>query len=141
MATVFYGPWLIRVPFSETNAVVDEGVAERLVVTGSDTADGHYAAALGREVVVQGDEWTLGVERRPNGAHNWQELVTKRSTSFTREWGLTVTIEALSASGKFVDLRLRCRYLDPVISPPNNAVPLSFTLTENQLQRPSPSAD
>lgn len=118
MAEIFYGTWLIDVVGK------DAWYSQRYVISGSDRADGIYAADLTTpRLLVSGKEWSLTMEWNDNASSGWQVSRTRRSSvGFTAEDGL-VTILGVDdnwpqlADGDFDDVIVRCQNIDPELIP------------------------
>lgn len=118
MAETFYGNWWIDVVGK------DAWFSQRCVVSGSDRADGAYAADLGSpRLQVSGAEWTLALEWNNNVDSGWQpSRVVRRSVTFDVDAGLVVVLGVDDnwlhhADNDFDDVVIRCQNVDPHLVP------------------------
>lgn len=118
MAETFYGTWLIDVVGK--NAAFNE----RYVVSGSDRADGVYAADIGSpRLQVSGARWTLEFEWNDNLSSGWQQSrVIRRQVDFNVDDGLVVQLGIDDnwihvADNDFNDVLIRCQNIDPELIP------------------------
>jgi hypothetical protein len=118
MAETFYGSWLIDVTGK------DAAYAQRIVISGSDRADGIYAADVSTpRLFVTGLEWILTTEWNDNVSSGWQPSRMRRQpVNFTVQDGLVVVLGVDDnwpqyADGDFDDIVLRCQNIDPDLIP------------------------
>lgn len=131
MTETFYGPW--RVVLTHANS----HFSQRMLIEGSDNADGEYQIAFGRAVDVEvlGAEWRLTTEFFPFGGPSWQAGDVRRSTRFEPFAGLLVQLDGAarppgSGSTTFPNLTLHCSCLDPETNPIPTPNPYDFTIPE-----------
>jgi hypothetical protein len=117
-AQLFSGKWLIEVVSK------DAVFSERFVIEGSDASDGIYDRELATTpFVVTGSRWFLRFEWNNNAGSGWQPSDLKRTAAqFTLAGGLVTFLGADDnfpplRDHDFNDLVLRCRNLDPDLSP------------------------
>lgn len=127
MPEEFSGPWSIEVVLH--HAAFDQ----QFVIEGSDQSDGAYPGVPGTMVAqVDGPAWRL-IPQWNSGASGWLPSATLRTTEFTTEQGLVVTVGAddTPPAGQdfdFDDLVVRCVALDKELNPYAGSTPADLTL-------------
>ena len=118
MTETFYGSWLIDVTSK------DAWYSQRIVINGSDRADGTYAADVSTpRLFVTGLEWTLMMEWNDNvGSGSQPSRIRRQPVAFTVQDGLVVGLGVDDnwphlADGDFDDIVLRCQNVDPELIP------------------------
>ena len=128
MTETFYGPWRIVL----TNA--NSHFAQRMVITGSDDADGAYPIAFGQplDVAASGARWQLETQFFPFGGPAWEPGDIRRSTRFEMPTGLIVQLDGAArppgTGTTFTNLTLICSCLDPETNPIPGPNPYDFTI-------------
>jgi hypothetical protein len=129
VSETLYGPWAMSIVSRE--AWYDQ----RVVISGSDSADGAYPGIVGAPVVeITGAEWTLTMEWNDNASSGWQPSATRRAARYTVNEGLVIEIGADDnfphlRDGDFDDVVVGFVSRDPAHTPLHPIVnPYEFTL-------------
>lgn len=135
MVETFFGEWSVRVD------KVNAHLAQRFIITGSDS-DGIYPGVPGTSLPrVSGVQWTLAMEWNDSDAGlGWQPSNVRRSAAGTVQEGLVVRLGAddkttyVDRDLDYDDLVLVCVCLDPTVNPfPPGPPPFDFTIPEDVL--------
>jgi hypothetical protein len=126
MPEMFYGPW--RLTFKKSDA----SRRNRLVVVGSDTADGTYERVFGGgpvELDVSGEAWSVEIESSPRDADAWEASIRERKTEYDPNDGIVITLHGYLGDREDVIQPnvVRCVYRDPDRNPPQVPDPFDFT--------------
>lgn len=128
MDETFYGPW--RIVLTSANS----HFAQRMLISGSDDADGEYRIAFGQvlDVTASGAQWRLQTQFFPFGGPDWEPGDMRRSTRFEAPTGLIVQIDGAArepgTGTTFTNLTLICTCLDPETNPIPAPNPYDFTI-------------
>lgn len=128
MAETFYGPWRIVLVSANSH------FAQRMLISGSDAADGGYDIAFGRvvDVAASGARWQLQTQFFPFGGPDWEPGDMRRTTRFEVQNGLIVQIDGAArppgTGTTFANLTLMCTCLDPETNPIPAPNPYDFTI-------------
>ena len=132
MATLFYGPWHVVLGH------VNSHFSQRLVISGSSSADGVYPVAFGAPLVlmVDGPRWQIEMQYFPfDEDATWQPSDVRETRTFLPGDGLIVQLDGAArppalVNPQYKNLAVTCTSLDPDVNPIPTANPYDFTVPE-----------
>jgi hypothetical protein len=130
MATKFYGPWYVVL------GLVNGHFSQRLLITGSDNADGIYSVRFGNGLVlsVQGSEWQIEMQYFPfDPSASWRPSQVHESMRFLLGDGLVIQLDGAARppeviNPQFQNLSLTCTSMDSELNPIPTTNPYDFTI-------------
>jgi hypothetical protein len=126
MPELFSGPWELRYTVTDTER------SNRLVINGSDAADGPHSKAIGRDLVipVTGKLWSVDVQSLNPDSGEWEAPTLRRIMRFDPTDGIVVrlrTSRPIKIWGNPASNVIDCVYRDPDANPPPTPDPFDFT--------------
>ena len=126
MPEMFYGPWRLVFKKSDANR------RNRLVIVGSDAADGTYERVYGGgpvEMDVTGEAWSVEIESSTRGAEVWEPSIRERKKESEPNDGIVITLHGYVGDRADVTQPnvVRCGYRNPDRTPPPVPDPFDYT--------------